>query len=151
MESKLAIVISDFYEKISNNLLDGAKRKYNDYYDNNSFDDNVDTFNVPGAFEICGTVKRILDSHLQYDAIIAYGCIIKGETAHFDFISKTVATGIKDLSIDKKTTIPILFGVLTTFDYEQALERSNLNNLDKGGEVMSSALNTIETYKKILK
>ena len=79
MNLKLAIVVSDFYTDISKNLLEGAKNQYNDYFKNDSFDKNVDIFNVPGAFEICGTVNQILYSKSKYDAIITLGCIIKGD------------------------------------------------------------------------
>tara|TARA_Y100000590_G_scaffold198887_1_gene225849 strand:+ start:503 stop:949 length:447 start_codon:yes stop_codon:yes gene_type:complete len=145
---KIAIVISDFYKDLSNNLLDGAKNKYNQLT-NFSFEENVNVYRVPGAFEICGAVKQILYSNASYDAVITYGCIIKGETAHFEYICNSVSNGIKDLSISKKTKIPILFGVLTAFSFEQALKRSDPNDMDKGGEVMSAALETIETFKLI--
>ena len=104
---------------------------------------------MPGAFEICGAVKQILNSNNNYDAIITYGCIIKGETAHFDYICNSVSNGIKDLSIHDKTSIPILFGILTPLNHKQAIIRSSINEMDKGGEVMSSAFETIRTYKKI--
>ena len=145
---KLAIVISDYYEEVTDNLLEGAKSRYIKNIGNN-FEENVNIYKVPGAFEICGTVRQILNSNSNYDAVITFGCIIKGETAHFDYIGHAVSNGIKDLSIHEKTTIPILFGVLTPLNHRQAIARSNIDDMDKGGEVMASAIETIKIYKKI--
>ena len=145
---KLAIVVSNYYEDISNNLLEGARSKYVEIL-GDTFEKNVDIYKVPGAFEICGTVRQILTFNSRYDAIITFGCIIKGETAHFDYICSSVSNGIKDLSIHEKTKIPILFGVLTTLNYKQAIARSNIDDMDKGGDVMTSTIETTNIYKKI--
>tara|TARA_B110000014_G_C19824683_1_gene427820 strand:+ start:90 stop:539 length:450 start_codon:yes stop_codon:yes gene_type:complete len=140
---KIAIVISEFNKVISDNLLKGATDKYNLLCSNIS---NLEIYKVPGAFEIPGLVTLLLDNS-NYDAIVTLGNIIKGETAHFDYISQSVTNAISEISCRSK--IPIIFGVLTTYNYEQALERSDCNKKDKGGEVMLAAFSTIDTYSSI--
>ena len=146
MIPKIAIVISDFNKEISENLLAGAFAKF----ELNKFNKNdLDVFHVPGAFEIPGLIKQIIKSDSNYNAIIAYGCVIKGETAHFEYISESVSNALLDLSINDFTDIPILFGILTTYNKEQAIKRSCPAHLDKGGEVMQAAIDTIKVYNKL--
>ena len=109
---------------------------------------NIDIFDVPGAFEIPGTIMKILKNNKKYHAIIALGKVIKGETAHFEYISASVTNSISKISVN--SDIPILYGILTAYNYEQALKRSNVKQLNKGGEVMNAAIKTIETYNRIL-
>ena len=161
---KIAIVISEFNYDISQNLLNGAflrfknnflkneKMKFEyekDYY--GSEDTSLTIFRVPGAFEIPAAVSQILKNNTIYDAVVTLGCVIKGETAHFEFISASVTDSISQISVHEKTNIPIILGVLTTYDYEQALKRSNPKDKDKGGEVMQAAIDTIKTFNKIKK
>ena len=145
MSYKIAIVASDFNEDITQNLIAGAKAEYSKLFSDN----NINIYRVPGAFEIPGTINNILKKNSNYDAIIAFGSIVKGETAHFEYICDSVSNGIMNLSSKESTLIPILFGVLTTYNYEQALERSDVNKKNKGGEVMKAALQCIELYKKL--
>ena len=140
---KIALVVSEFNEVISDNLLTGATDKYNSLCSNNSC---LEIYKVPGAFEIPGVINLLLDNS-DFDAIIALGNIIKGETAHFEYISQAVTNSISEISC--KSKIPIIFGILTTYNYEQALERSDCNKKDKGGEVMQAAFSTISTYNSI--
>jgi 6,7-dimethyl-8-ribityllumazine synthase len=145
---KICIVLSTFDNTISDALLNGATQRFIQF---GGLKENITLIKVPGAFEIPGTVKRILNSDTQYDGIVALGCVIKGETAHFEHISSSVTDSLSKLSISDDCHIPIIYGILTTYDYQQALERSDINKKDKGGEVMSSAIDTIETYHKINK
>ena len=145
MSYKIAIVVSEFNKKISDNLILGAKSEYSKLFS----DEKLDIYKVPGAFEIPGTINNILKNTNNYDAIIAFGSVIKGETAHFNYICEAVSNSIISLSSRTTTTIPVMFGVLTTYNYEQALERSDINKKNKGGEVMKATLDTIELYKKI--
>jgi len=144
---KIAIVVSRFNEKITNNLLEGSLLQLEESgYARN----DTEIFYVPGAFEIPGLVKQILNSaQKQYDAIVTLGCVIKGETAHFEYISSSVMNALSELSIHKNTKIPIILGVLTTYNLKQAKDRSDINKKNKGAEVMSAALESIENYKKI--
>ena len=143
---KIAIVSSEFNEEISNNLLEGANNCYK-----NNFDGNCGSgiYIVPGAFEIPPTVKQLLKNNHDLDGIVTLGCIIKGETAHFEYISSSVTTSISKLSIE--ANIPIIYGILTTYDFAQALERSDPSKKNKGGEVMQAAIDTIKIYKDIQK
>ena len=140
---KIAIVVSQFNEAISNNLLIGATKKFNSL---SSKKNNLKIYKVPGAFEIPGIINLILKNN-NFDAIIALGNIIKGETAHFDYISSAVTNSISEISC--RSQIPIIFGILTTYNYEQALERSDCKKKDKGGEVMSAAFSAINAYNSI--
>ena len=145
MNYKIAIIVSEFNKDISNNLIIGAKKEYSKYCS----DSHIHIYDVPGAFEIPGAINKILNSDSIYDAIIGFGCVIKGETAHFEYICNSVSNGIISLALRESTSIPIMFGVLTTYNYDQALERSDINKKNKGGEVMRATLDTIKLYKKI--
>ena len=145
MIHKIAIVASEFNKEITDNLISGAKKEYNLKYGKNLFDVNVDLYFVPGAFEIPGIIKKILQSDNKYQSIISFGCVIKGETAHFEYISNSVSKAIMDLNIKDSVKIPIMFGVLTTYNYEQALKRSKYI----GNDIMKSAFDTMKTYENI--
>jgi 6,7-dimethyl-8-ribityllumazine synthase len=101
---------------------------------------------APGAFEL-PLLARKLALTGRYNAIIALGCVIRGETAHFDFVAGEAARGIADAACD--TGVPVIFGVLTTENVEQALERADPGRLDKGGEAMDAALEMIRTLRQI--
>tara|TARA_B100000579_G_C22834648_1_gene857990 strand:+ start:1370 stop:1819 length:450 start_codon:yes stop_codon:yes gene_type:complete len=144
---KIAIVLSEFNDEISSNLLEGARTSFNNIL--NEKDSSLELYRVPGAFEIPSAVKQLLKNKNNLDAIVTLGCVIKGETAHFEYISSSVTDSISQISIDSDTNIPIIYGILTTYDYNQALERSNPSKKDKGGQVMEAAINTIKTFKDI--
>ena len=146
---KIAIVLSEFNDEISSNLLEGARTSFNNIL--NEKDNSLELYRVPGAFEIPSAVKQLLKNKNNLDAIVTLGCVIKGETAHFEYISSSVTDSISQISIDSDTDIPIIYGILTTYDYDQALERSNPLKKDKGGQVMEAAINTIKTFKDIQK
>ena len=146
---KIAIVLSEFNVEISSNLLEGARTSFNNIL--NEKDNSLELYRVPGAFEIPSAVKQLLKNKNNLDAIVTLGCVIKGETAHFEYISSSVTDSISQISIDNDTNIPIIYGILTTYDYDQALERSNPLKKDKGGQVMEAAINTIKTFKDIQK
>jgi len=137
----IAIVISEFNNKVTEALLDGATRAFNDYSQG-----NLKVIKVPGAFEIPSTVKKVA-SKLSVDAIVTLGAIIKGETRHFDFISSECTRAIQQLTLE--FDIPIIFGVLTTENSKQAIDRATKK--DKGYEVMESAFHMISIFKEIEK
>ena len=142
---KIVIIISQFNKEISNGLLNGAKT----CYEKNNFTNNdLLVYKVPGAFEIPSTVKQVLECRDDLDAIVTLGCVIKGETAHFEYISSSVTDSISQLSIE--SDIPIIYGILTTYDYKQAIERSEPSEKNKGGEVMQAAIDTRKTWDKII-
>jgi len=145
VNKEISIVKSLFNPDISDGLILGI----HDYLNKNKLDgvkQNIKIYNVPGAFEIPGTVKQILNKE-KPTCIICIGSVIKGETAHFDYISKGVTDGIMKLTLS--TDIPIIFGVLTVYNYDQALNRVSLDGRNKGSEIIEAALLAIETYNKI--
>ena len=129
-----AIIQSRFNEEISERLLLGALKclKENGYNEN-----NIPIIKVPGAFEIPLAAEK-LASQKKYDAIICLGAVIKGETAHFEYVSRAAVDGI--LQVGLKHGIPVIFGVLTTFDEIQAEERSGEKESNKGWEAVNVAI-----------
>lgn len=140
---KIAIVASRFNSFVVDRLYDGAIRtlKQNDIQD-----DAITVVKVPGAFEIPVAVKALLDKN-EFDAVITLGAVIRGETPHFDFISGECTRGIGQLAMD--SGIPIIFGVLTVDNAEQALDRAGDEESNKGSEAAEAALEMIGVLKKI--
>ncbi len=147
---KIAIISSRFNEEITEGLIEGAKRalKKNGVSDNDIF-----LFLVPGAFEIPAVLEKICrkNNELKFDGIITIGCVIKGETAHFEYISNSVSQNINFIS--SKYGIPTGFCVLTTYNDEQAEARSRLDvcnaETNKGYESAEAVLEMIDLIKKI--
>ena len=101
---------------------------------------------APGAFEL-PLVARKLAATGRYDAVVALGCVIRGDTPHFDFVAGEAARGIADAARD--TGVPVIFGVLTTETVEQALERADATRMDKGGEALDAALEMVRILRQI--
>ncbi|MDA3911527.1 MAG: 6,7-dimethyl-8-ribityllumazine synthase [Bacteroidales bacterium] len=101
---------------------------------------------VPGSFELIHGAKIMAETG-RFDAIICFGCIIQGETRHFDFIAQGVTQGIADLNI--KYNIPFVFGVLTTNDQQQALDRAGGKHGNKGDEAAAAALKMIQLKQSL--
>ena len=114
MKKKILIVIANYYEDISNGLIGSAKKELKSNIIKTSI------IYVPGVFEIPITIKKNIK---KYDGFIALGCVIKGQTPHFDFISKSTTDAIMLLSIDH--TKPIANGILTCLNKSQAMKRKN--------------------------
>ncbi len=133
---KIYIIASTFYNDLSDQLIKGAIQA-------NSFDYKVDVIKVPGAFEIPGMVKQIIDNK-NPDLILTFGVLIKGESDHFEYISSSVSNSISQLTISSK--IPIIFGILTTHNMDQAIERAYINKKNKGGEAMNTGLEMLKLY-----
>jgi len=141
--AKLSIVMSDFNISITNSMKDAAVKYFLSAGGQNN---NISIINVPGAFEIPGAVSAIIKKG-NSDIIVTIGCIIEGETPHFDYIATETARAIMNMII--KNNIPIGFGVLTTNNMKQAIERSGNNDANKGREAMIAALEMFAVYKKI--
>lgn len=140
---KIAIVVAKFNHFITDQLLKGAL----DAIDTVGISsDNVTVAWVPGAFELPIVAKRLAMSY-DYDAVICIGTVIRGATAHFDYVAGQAAAGIARASYD--TNIPILFGVLTTDTIEQAIERSGTKAGNKGYEVAMGAIEMAALLKEI--
>ena len=131
------IIASTFYPELSNELIKGAKKE---------LDDDISVIiKVPGAFEIPGMTKQIIDNY-NPDLIITLGVLIKGETNHFEYISESISNSISQLTITSK--IPIIFGVITALNYGQASERALISKKNKGAEVMKTGLEMLALYDK---
>ena len=128
---KICIVASKYYEDIINMLVSGA----NDVLNNHKKKIKTKIIYVPGVFEIPYAISTNLK---KYDAFIALGCVIKGETPHFDFISKSSIDAIMKLSIESKK--PIGNGILTCLNKDQAIERADKLNKNKGKEAANAAI-----------
>ena len=138
---KITLVVSEWHSEITNKLFEGAK---NLLIKNGLIEENIKRFNVPGSFELIYGC-RIAQNNDQH-AVIAVGCVIKGETPHFDFICNAVSIGIKDLNILYKT--PVIFCVLTDNNIEQSFERSGGKHGNKGEDSALAALKLISTLDK---
>ncbi|MBC8214668.1 MAG: 6,7-dimethyl-8-ribityllumazine synthase [Candidatus Marinimicrobia bacterium] len=140
---KIHIVVGEFNEIVSDSLLNGAVDAYCNFGGN---PDDLTIIKVPGAFEIPGAVKIAVENSFP-DAVVTLGAIIRGGTPHFDFVATESSRRISELSL--KYNIPVMFGILTTNDLKQALERAGTKAANKGWEVMESALKTISVYEQI--
>ena len=133
MKKKILIVSANYYKEISDNLELGATTTLKEH------DYQYDVINAPGCFEIPYLIKKNIDN---YKGFITLGCIIKGDTYHFEIIANETSRKIMDLSIEYN--VPIGFGILTCYDLEQALIRSDISQKNKGKE---AALACVELMK----
>ncbi|MFT5394995.1 MAG: 6,7-dimethyl-8-ribityllumazine synthase [Gammaproteobacteria bacterium] len=140
---KIAIVASRFNSFIVDRLYDGAIKTLNS---NGVDNEAITSVKVPGAFEIPVAVQALLDEN-EFDAIITLGAIIRGETPHFDFISNECTRGIGQLAID--SGVPVIFGVLTVDNSEQAMDRAGDEESNKGSEAAAAALEMVAVLEKI--
>ncbi|MEC8402238.1 MAG: 6,7-dimethyl-8-ribityllumazine synthase [Bacteroidota bacterium] len=131
--SRIALVVSEWNKEITEALFQGAK---NTLINHNVLNKNIVRIDVPGSFELIYGANSA--QRMDFDAIIAIGCIIQGETRHFEFISNAVAQGIKDLNINGKA--PVVFCVLTDETIEQSIARSGGDKGNKGVEAAFTAL-----------
>ena len=138
----IGIVVSIFNKPITDGLLEGCIKSLKE---NGLEEDNINIFHVPGAFELPAKVKKLTEDN-TYDCIIALGCIIKGETDHYHYISQAVTNGIMSVTLEKTKTNPhIIFGVLTCQNKELAYARSGKNQKNKGYEAGMSAIHQIKS------
>jgi 6,7-dimethyl-8-ribityllumazine synthase len=135
---RFAIVVSRFNEEITEGLLRGAKASV--------ADEAIRVVRVPGAFEIPLAAQRLAESG-EFDAIICLGCLIKGDTMHFEFIADAASHGIAQAAL--ATGVPMTFGVLTTMTEEQAVERSTEGPGNKGREAALAAIDMAALFHKL--
>jgi 6,7-dimethyl-8-ribityllumazine synthase len=131
---KIAIVAARFNDFIVASLLKGAQAAW---LERGGELHDLTVVRVPGAFEL-PVVARKLGGSGRYDAVVALGCVIRGDTPHFDYVAGECARGLQLASLE--TGVPVAFGVLTVDTLEQALERAATTAGNKGGEAMESAL-----------
>ncbi|MFM8416546.1 MAG: 6,7-dimethyl-8-ribityllumazine synthase [Actinomycetota bacterium] len=139
---KVGIVCSRFNEFVVNALLDGAKRGLAKH---GVKDKNIEVFWVPGAYEI-PVMTRLMALSRKYDALVTLGAVIRGETAHFEYVAGPCAEGIMQVQLE--TLVPIGFGVLTVESVEQAAERSRADDTNKGFEAAEVAIEMVSTMRR---
>ena len=128
------IVVAEWNSEITNALYQGA---YESLVEHGTLTQNIFTYSVPGSFELTSGADILL-KNTKLDAIICLGCVIQGETRHFDFICNAVANGISNVAI--KYSKPVIFGVLTTDNLQQALDRAGGKHGNKGVEAAITAI-----------
>ena len=138
---RFAIIASRFNDFISSKLVEGALDALNRH---GAQDENIVLIKVPGAFEIPIAAKRLAESK-KYDAIICLGAVIRGATPHFDYVAAEVSKGIANIAID--TGIPVTFGVLTTDNLEQAIERAGSKSGNKGWDAAVAAMEMVNLFR----
>ena len=133
MSKKILIVSSNYYSDISNNLEKGVVNTLDE------FGLHYDIVNSPGCFEIPYLIKKNISN---YNGFIALGCIIKGDTYHFEVIANETSRKILDLSVHH--LVPIGFGILTCYNIKQAIIRSDINQKNKGREAAMACIELIK-------
>ena len=140
---KFCIIVSRFNEFITSKLLSGALDELTRH---GAKEENITIIWTPGAFEIPILAKKTAKSGV-YDAIIALGAVIRGATPHFDYVSAEISKGIAAVSLE--TEVPVIFGVLTTENIEQAIERAGTKAGNKGSDAAKSAIEMANLIKLV--
>ncbi|MBR1943557.1 6,7-dimethyl-8-ribityllumazine synthase [bacterium] len=142
-DEKFCVVISRFNEFIGSKLLSGAVDELKRH---GVADDNIEVIWVPGAFEIPLIAKKAAKTG-KYAAIITLGAVIKGSTGHYDYVCAEVSKGVASVSLE--TGVPVIFGVLTTDNIEQAIERAGTKAGNKGSDAAKSAIEMANLLKLV--
>ncbi len=137
-EMKFGIVVSEWNEEVTGALLEGA---INTLKRHGALEENIMVKTVPGSFELTFGVNQMME-YTDVDAVIALGCVIQGETPHFDYVCSGVTQGLTQMNIDND--IPIIFGLLTTLNMQQAKDRSGGKLGNKGDECAITAIKMID-------
>ena len=140
---KIGVVVSRYNQFITEKLLDGALDGFKTH---GGEDENVTIIHVPGAFEIPLIVEKMAASG-KYDALVCLGAVIRGDTPHFDYVCDAVTRGIGDAVRTYK--IPIGFGVLTTDNVQQAMERAGSKDANKGYEALLTAVEMVNVIRQL--
>jgi len=140
---KFGIIVSRFNEFVSQKLLEGALDALERHQ---ASKENIEVFWVPGSFEIPSVAARLIERK-RFDALICLGAIIRGDTSHFELISSQVSRGISTLAL--KANIPLVFGVVTADNLEQAIERAGTKMGNKGWDAAITAMEMANLYKEI--
>jgi 6,7-dimethyl-8-ribityllumazine synthase len=144
-EQQYAIAVADWNPQITHTMLRGAMQAL---IENGVSEKNINVIHVPGTFELSYASKMLVEDYYQvmdeikvakYAAVIALGCVIQGETPHFDYVCQGVTAGITDLNV-RANACPVIFGVLTTSTLQQALDRAGGIHGNKGIEAAITAI-----------
>jgi 6,7-dimethyl-8-ribityllumazine synthase len=140
---KIGIIVSRFNDFITAKLLDGALEGLKSY---GGADDDLTVVHVPGAFEIPSVAARMAASG-KYDALVCLGAVIRGDTPHFEYVCDAVTHGISKAVWEYR--VPISFGVLTTENVQQAMERSGVKDANKGYEAALTAVEMVSVLRQV--
>lgn len=140
---RVAVVVARFNADITDRLLRGSLEALREHGAN---DDDVQVIRVPGAWELPQTAARAVEAN-RFDAIVALGCVIRGETPHFGFVCEEATLGLG--AVARASGIPVVFGVLTTDDAIQARARAGEGQDNKGYEVALAAIEMVAVYRAL--
>lgn len=139
-DRKFAIVVSRFNDFITSKLVDGA---LDCLLRHEVKDEDITLVKVPGAFEIPLTAQKLAESG-NYDGVICLGAVIRGATTHYDYVCNEVSKGIAKITLD--TGLPVGFGIVTTENIEQAIERAGTKSGNKGYDTAMSVLEMVDLF-----
>lgn len=137
---RIGLLVARFNNLVTEQLLAGARERLLAL---GIGEDSVAVNHVPGAWDLPPAARRMADSG-RYDAVIAIGCVIRGETAHFDYVAGNASDGLGQVALS--ADIPVVFGVLTTDNAQQALARADTDGANRGGEFAEAALMLLDLY-----
>lgn len=141
---RFAIVVARFNSMVTEALLHGCRDRFVRL---GIAPDRIDVAWVPGSFEIPLVARKMAETG-QYAAVVCLGCVIRGETSHYDHVAGQAASGVMQASV--QTGVPVIFGILTTESVEQALNRSGLKSGNKGGEAAEAAVEMVNLLAQIV-
>jgi len=139
----LAIVVSRFNKRLTERLLGGAQEALAKH---GVDPERVDVVHVPGSFELPLTAQRLAETG-RYQAVVCLGCVVRGETPHFDYVAGQAASGIARVGLD--TRVPVIFGVVTADTLQQALDRAGGREGNKGFDAVLTAIEMANLLKKL--
>jgi 6,7-dimethyl-8-ribityllumazine synthase len=143
MPMRVALVVSRYHAFVTDRLEAGARAALAEAGVSAA---DVEAFPVPGAYELAAAAQRVAESG-RWDAVVCLGCLIRGETPHFDYIAQAAAHGISRAA--QETGVPVTFGVLTTFTAEEALARAGDGPSNKGREAAAAAVEMTRLYERL--
>jgi 6,7-dimethyl-8-ribityllumazine synthase len=140
---RVALIVSRYHDFITDRLEAGARLRLREY---GLADEDVVTYHVPGAYELAQAAQRVAETS-GWNAVVCLGCLIRGETPHFDYIATASADGI--MRAAQATGVPMAFGVLTTNTAEEAMARATEGPANKGREAAQAAYELAVTYQNL--
>jgi len=140
---RFAIVVARFNSLVTEALLAGCR---DSFIRHGVAEDRLDVYWVPGSFEVPLVARKLAETG-KHAAVVCLGCVIRGETGHYDHVAGQAAGGVLQASLS--TGVPVVFGVLTTESVEQALNRAGLKSGNKGGEAALAAIEMVNLLAKI--
>ena len=141
--ARIALLVARFNNMVTEQLLTGARDRL---LEEGVSEDRIAVFRVPGAWELPQAARGIARSG-RFDVIVALGCVIRGETPHFDYVAGNASEGLGQVALASE--IPVVFGVLTTDDAQQAMSRCDVFGANQGSEFAEAALAMIELYDSL--